>query len=81
MGLVPYSFATTSQFILTLSLSFTIVIGATILGLAKHGFNFFSLFVPSGVPLALVPLLVLIEFISYAARALSLGVRLGANIT
>nr|AZB86622.1 ATP synthase subunit 6 [Endoconidiophora resinifera]AZL93775.1 ATP synthase subunit 6 [Endoconidiophora resinifera]AZL93792.1 ATP synthase subunit 6 [Endoconidiophora resinifera]AZL93806.1 ATP synthase subunit 6 [Endoconidiophora resinifera] len=80
LGLIPYSFASTSHFILTLSLSFTIVIGATILGLSKHGLKFFSLFVPSGVPLALVPLLVLIEFISYSARALSLGLRLGSNI-
>lgn len=81
IGLIPYSFAATGQFIITLSLSFTIIIGATILGLEKHGLNFFSLFVPSGVPLALLPLLILIEFISYSARAISLGLRLGANIT
>merc|ERR1711915_798999 len=51
-----------------------------ILGLSRHGLKFFSLFVPSGCPLALVPLLVLIEFISYLARNVSLGLRLAANI-
>jgi F-type H+-transporting ATPase subunit a len=80
IGLVPYSFAPTSHFVLTFSLSFTIVLGATILGLSRHGLKFFSLFVPSGCPLALLPLLVLIEFISYLARNVSLGLRLAANI-
>lgn len=80
IGLVPYSFAPTSHFILTFSLSFTIVLGATLLGLSKHGLKFFSLFVPSGCPLGLLPLLVLIEFISYLARNVSLGLRLAANI-
>ena len=80
IGMVPYSFAPTSHFILTFSLSFTIVLGATILGLSRHGLKFFSLFVPSGCPLGLLPLLVLIEFISYLARNVSLGLRLAANI-
>ena len=80
IGMVPYSFAATSHFILTFSLSFTVVLGATILGLSKHGLKFFSLFVPAGCPLALLPLLVMIEFISYLARNVSLGLRLAANI-
>ena len=80
IGMVPYSFASTSHFILTFSLSFTVVLGATILGLNKHGLKFFSLFVPAGCPLGLLPLLVLIEFISYLARNISLGLRLAANI-
>jgi len=80
IGMVPYSFASTSHFILTFSLSFSIVLGATILGFTKHGLKFFSLFVPAGCPLALLPLLVLIEFISYLSRNVSLGLRLGANI-
>jgi F-type H+-transporting ATPase subunit a len=78
--MVPYSFAPTSHFILTFSISFTIVIGATILGFQIHALKFFSLFVPSGCPLGLVPLLVLIEFISYLARNISLGLRLAANV-
>lgn len=80
IGMVPYSFASTSHFILAFSLSFSIVLGATILGFQKHGVEFFSLFVPAGTPLALLPLLVLIEFISYLSRAVSLGLRLAANI-
>lgn len=80
IGMVPYSFASTSHFILAFSLSFSIVLGATILGFQKHGLEFFSLFVPAGCPLGLLPLLVLIEFISYLARAVSLGLRLAANI-
>jgi F-type H+-transporting ATPase subunit a len=80
VGMVPYSFAPTSHFILTFSLSFTIVIGATILGFQIHSLKFFSLLVPSGCPLGLLPLLVLIEFISYLSRNVSLGLRLGANI-
>ena len=80
IGMVPYSFATTSHFILTFGLSFTIVLGSTLLGFQKHGNKLFSLFVPAGCPLALLPLLVLIEFISYLARNVSLGLRLAANI-
>lgn len=76
----PYSFASTSHFILTFSISFTIVLGATILGFKKHGFEFFSLFVPAGTPIGLLPLLVSIEFISYVSRAVSLGLRLAANV-
>ncbi len=80
IGMVPYSFASTSHFILTFFISFTVVLGATILGFQKHSLRFFSLFVPSGCPLGLLPLLVLIEFISYLARNVSLGLRLAANI-
>jgi F-type H+-transporting ATPase subunit a len=78
--MVPYSFASTSHFVLTFGISFTIVLGATILGFQKHGLKFFSLLVPAGCPLGLLPLLVLIEFISYLARNVSLGLRLAANI-
>ena len=80
IGMIPYSFASTSHFVLAFSLSFTIVLGATILGFQKHGLEFFSLFVPAGCPLSLVHLLVIIEFISYLARNISLGLRLAANI-
>jgi len=80
IGMIPYSFASTSHFILTFAISFTIVLGATILGFQKHGLVFFSLLVPAGCPLGLLPLLVLIEFISYLARNISLGLRLAANI-
>ena len=81
IGLIPYSFASTSHFVLTFALSFTIVLGATILGFQKHGLKFFSLLVPAGCPIALLPILVLIELVSYLARNISLGLRLAANIT
>lgn len=77
---VPYSFAVTASGVVSLGLSVTIFIGVTILALSIHGIKFFSFFIPAGTPLALVPLLVLIELISYLARAVSLGVRLFANI-
>jgi F-type H+-transporting ATPase subunit a len=79
-GNVPYSFTITTSVIVSIGLSFTIFIGVTILGLSIHKTHFFSFFVPSGTPLALVPLLVLIEMVSYLARAVSLGVRLFANM-
>lgn len=79
LGMVPYSFTPTSHFALTLSFSVAIIIGVTIIGLQTHKLAFFSLFVPAGTPLALVPLLVIIELVSYLARAVSLGVRLAAN--
>ncbi len=77
---VPYSFAITASGVVSLGLSVTIFIGVTILALSIHGIKFFSFFIPAGTPLALVPLLVLIELISYLARAVSLGVRLFANL-
>ena len=77
---VPYSFAVTASGVVSLGLSITIFIGVTILSLYLHGLNFFSFFIPAGTPLALVPLLVLIELVSYLARSVSLGVRLFANI-
>lgn len=77
---VPYNYALTTSIIVSLGLSITIWIGVTILGLYKHRVHFFSFFIPSGTPGILVPLLVLIEFISYVARAFSLGVRLFANL-
>jgi len=80
IGMVPYSFASTSHFILTFALSFTVVLGATILGFKEHGIKFFALLVPAGCPVALLPLLIIIEFISYLTRNISLGLRLSANM-
>jgi len=78
---VPYSFAITASGVVSLGLSFTIFIGVTILALYIHKLKFFAFFIPAGTPLNLVPLLVLIELVSYLARAVSLGVRLFANLT
>src|SRR5271155_1202377 len=80
IGMIPYSFASTSHFILTFALSFTVVLGATILGFQKHGLEFFSLLVPAGCPLGLLPFLGLKKIISNLARNISLGLRLAANI-
>lgn len=80
IGMIPYSFSSTSHFILTFFISFTVVLGSTLLGFSFYRGRFFSIFVPSGCPSALLPLLVLIEFISYLARNVSLGLRLAANI-
>jgi F-type H+-transporting ATPase subunit a len=80
VGNVPYNYTIATSLIVSLGLSLTIFIGVTILGLYRHQVKFFSFFIPAGTPLGLVPLLVLIEFISYIARAFSLGVRLFANM-
>ena len=79
ISIIPYTFSLTSNFIFIISLSLTIWLGITILGLYKHGLVFFSLFIPNNTPLLLVPLLVLIEILSYIARAISLGLRLSVN--
>jgi F-type H+-transporting ATPase subunit a len=80
VGMVPYSFTPTSHLVLTLSFSIAIIIGVTIIGFRIHKLAFFSILVPTGTPLLLVPLLVVIETISYLAKAVSLGVRLAANL-
>ena len=77
---LPYSFAVNASGLACLGISVMIFIGVTILALTLHKVKFFSFFVPQGTPLALVPLLVIIELISYFARAISLGLRLFANI-
>jgi len=80
IGMIPYSFTVTSHFIVTLGLSFSLFIGVTIVGFQTHGLHFFSFLLPQGVPLPLAPFLVLLELISYCFRALSLGIRLFANM-
>jgi F-type H+-transporting ATPase subunit a len=79
-GMIPYSFTVTSHFIITLGLSFSLFIGITILGFIRHGLHFITFFLPAGVPLPLAPFLVLLELIPHCFRALSLGIRLFANM-
>ena len=81
IGLIPFSFATTAQLVIAFSLSFSLFIGVTFIGVKKHGLHFLSFFLPSGAPIGLAPLLVVIELISYIFRPISLGVRLFANMT
>nr|YP_004123130.1 ATP synthase F0 subunit 6 [Oscarella microlobata]ADO51422.1 ATP synthase F0 subunit 6 [Oscarella microlobata] len=80
-GLFPYVFTPTVHIIVTFGLSLSILIGVTIIGLFNFRANFMSLFMPGGAPLVLAPFLVLIETISYMSRAISLGVRLAANLS
>ena len=80
VGNTPYAYTVTTSVIVSLGLSFTILIGVTFLGLINNQIKFFAHFIPTGTPLALVPLLVLIELVSFAARAFSLGIRLFANM-
>lgn len=80
IGLIPYSFTTTSQIIITIILSSTIMLSVTIIGLLKHGYKFIFLFIPKGVPILLIPYIFIIELISYLSRVLSLSVRLTTNM-
>jgi len=80
LGMVPYSFTVTSHIIVTFALAAAIILGITVLGFIKHGPGFLRLFVPKGVPVILVPLITVIEVISYLTRPVSLSVRLFANM-
>jgi F-type H+-transporting ATPase subunit a len=80
IGMIPYSFIVTSHIIITFALAIVVFIGVTIVGFAKNGTGFLKLFVPSGVPVALLPLIVVIELISYLTRPITLSVRLFANM-
>jgi F-type H+-transporting ATPase subunit a len=80
LGLVPYTFTVTSHIIVTLALALVVFIGATIIGFIRNGFGYLKLFVPSGVPMLLLPLVVLIEIVSYFIRPMSLSIRLFANM-
>ncbi len=80
VGMLPYSFTVTSHIIVTLIMALFIFIAVTVIGFIKHGFKYFSIFVPSGVPKVLLPLITIIEIISYLSRPVSLSVRLFANM-
>ena len=81
LGLFPYVFTPTAHIVMTFGLSLSIIIAVTLLGFITFKVNFLSIFMPGGVPLSLAPFLVIIETISYMIRAISLGVRLAANIS
>ena len=80
LGLIPYSFTVTSQIIVTFALAAIVFIGVTIIGFVKHGAHFLRLFVPEGVPIVLLLLLVPIELLSYFIRPFTLSIRLFANM-
>ena len=80
VGMLPYSFTVTSHIIVTFVLAAIVFVGVTIIGFIKHGIKYLELFVPKGVPALLLPLIVIIEIISYLSRPVSLSVRLFANM-
>ncbi len=81
LGIIPYTFAVTSQTIITLGLSISIWLAVLGMSIKNQGTYFLSNFMPYNSPLGLSVLLVNIELVSYIAKGISLGVRLSANIT
>ena len=79
-GMIPLSFTVTSHIIVTFAMAAALFIAITVLGFVKHGTHFLSLFLPAGTPWWMVPLMILIEFVSYMARPVSLSIRLAANM-
>jgi len=80
LGMIPYSMTITSQAILTLYFSLAFFIGNNLVGICYHKENFFVLFLPEGVPVFIIPFLILIEYVSYISRIFSLAIRLFANM-
>ncbi len=80
VGLIPYSFTVTSQIVITAALALLVFFMVVIIGIAEHGVSFFKLFVPSGVPIYILPLVVAIEVFSFFVRPVSHSVRLFANM-
>ncbi len=80
LGMFPYFFTVTSHVIITASLALFVVGLVVVVGIYKHGFGWFKLFVPHGVPIAILPIISVIEIISFLSRPISLGLRLFGNI-
>lgn len=80
LGLTPYGYVFTGQIIVTFALAIVVFIGVTLIGIIRHGFHFLSFFVPAGVPLVLLIILIPIEVLSYFIRPFTLSIRLFANM-
>ncbi|MFC5385020.1 F0F1 ATP synthase subunit A [Aquamicrobium segne] len=80
LGLFPYFFTVTSHIIVTFSLAMLVISVVVICGIKRNGLGFFKIFVPSGIPAILVPLVAAIEVVSFLSRPVSLSVRLFASI-
>jgi ATP synthase subunit 6 len=80
VGLIPLGFTPTAHISLTFAIAFSFNLAWLFVGFFKNGISFLKLFVPSGAPAILVPLIVLIEVISYCLRTFSLSIRLFANM-
>ena len=80
IGLIPYTFTVTSHIIITAALAITVFLTVLGYGLLRHGLHFFNLFVPKGVPIYILPLIIFIEILSFISRPISHSVRLFANM-
>jgi F-type H+-transporting ATPase subunit a len=80
IGIIPYTFTVASHIIVTASLALLVFVTVLVYGFYKNGLKFFKLFVPSGIPIVILPLVVLIEVISFLSRPISHSVRLFANM-
>jgi F-type H+-transporting ATPase subunit a len=80
VGIIPYTFTISSHIIVTATLAFLVFFTVLIYGLYKNGFKFFKIFVPSGVPIYILPLVMFIEILSFFLRPVSHSVRLFANM-
>jgi len=80
VGIIPYAFTVSSHIIVTVALALLVFITVLVYGFYKNGLKFFNLFVPKGVPIVILPLVVLIEIISFLSRPVSHSVRLFANM-
>ena len=80
LGFIPFAYTVTSQIIITAALALLVFLTVVIYGFARNGLHFFKLFVPSGVPVYILPLVVFIEVFSFLLRPLSHSVRLFANM-
>jgi len=79
-GMFPYFYTVTSQVIITAALAIAVILTVLVYGFRKNGLHFFKLFVPSGVPKAILPFVVAIEVLSFISRPISLSIRLFANM-
>ena len=79
-GLIPFAFTVTSHIVITAALALTVFFTVLIYGLIRHGLHFFNLFVPKGVPIYILPMIVAIEILSFISRPISHSVRLFANM-
>lgn len=80
MGIIPYSFTVTSHIIITVSFALLVFLTVLVYGLWRHGLRFLKLFVPSGIPIYILPLVTAIEVLSFFSRPVSHSVRLFANM-
>jgi F-type H+-transporting ATPase subunit a len=80
IGIIPYTFTVTSHIIVTVSLALLVFITVIVYGVWKNGLHFLKLFVPSGIPIYILPLVTFIEVLSFISRPVSHSVRLFANM-